>query len=141
MLCCAVLCDSPVEQHFPWAATGDKIQPLLRNNSYPPFIAADTLILAAVIEDNYPVCVIMSLPDAMKRTRRGSGKPSAAGGVDYGGGGGDSRSAAEKHQFHESIRNNPAFFFFFVLIIAVESTPVSVGFPGSQSEDLRVETT
>lgn len=86
VLCCVVLCDSPVEQHFPWAATGDKIQPLLINNSYPPFIAADTLILAAMIEDNYLVCVIMSLPDAMKRTRRGSGKPSA-GGVDYGGGG------------------------------------------------------
>lgn len=86
MLCCVVLCDSPVEQHFPWAATGDKIQPLLINNSYPPFIAADTLILAAMIEDNYLVCVIMSLPDAMKRRRRGSGKPSA-GGVDYGGGG------------------------------------------------------
>lgn len=66
VLCCVVLCDSPVEQHFPWAATGDKIQLLLINNSYPPFIAADTLILAAMIEDNYLVCVIMSLPDAMK---------------------------------------------------------------------------
>lgn len=111
MLCCVVVCDSPVEQHFPWAATGDKIQPLLINNSYPPFIAADTLILAAMIEDNYLVCVIMSLPDAMKRRRRGSGKPTA-GGVDYGGGGGILAPPLKSISSMNLYATTPLFFFF-----------------------------
>lgn len=108
------------------------LQSLLINNSYLPFIAADTFILAAMIVDNYLVCVIMSLPDEMKRTQRVSGKPTAAwitAGFSH---------CVGNHQLHESIRNSPAFL---LLIIAVESTPVSGGFPRSQSEDLCVETT
>lgn len=83
------------------------LQSLLINNSYPPFIAADTLILAAMMADNYLVCVIMSLPDEMKRTQRVSVKPSAAwitAGFSH---------CVGNHQLHESIRNSPAFFFFF----------------------------
>lgn len=65
--------------------------------------------------------------------------------MDYWGGGGGVRFllCIEKHQLNESIRHSSAFFFLLklLLIIAVESVPVSVGFSGSESEDLRVETT
>lgn len=109
------------------------LQSLLINNSYPPFIAADSLILAALIADNYLVCAIMSPPDEMKPTQRNSGKPSApwiTAGFSH---------CVENHQLHESIRSSPAFFL--LLIIAIESMPVSDVFPRSQSEDLCVETT
>lgn len=85
-----------------------------------------------MIADNYLFCVIMSLLDETKRTQRVAGKPSAAwitAGFSH---------CVGNHQLHESIRNSPAFL---LLIITVESTPVSVGFPRSQSEDLCVETT
>lgn len=80
------------------------LQSLLINNSYPPFIAADTLILAAMIADNYLVCVIMSLDDEMKRTRGVSGKPLPAwitAGFSH---------CVGIHQLHESIRNSPPFY-------------------------------
>lgn len=85
-----------------------------------------------MIADNYLVCAIMSLLDEMKQTPRVSGKPSASwitAGYSH---------CVGNHQLHESIRSSLAVL---LLIIVVESVPVSVGFPRSQSEDLCVETT
>lgn len=64
--CCVVLsCVTALENSISLGRR-QNLQSLLINNSYPPSIAADTLILAAMIADNYLVCAIMSPPDEMK---------------------------------------------------------------------------
>lgn len=68
VLCVVLSCVAAVRNSISLGQRRD-LQSLLINNSYPPFIAADTLILAAVIADNYLVGAIMSLPDEMKQTR------------------------------------------------------------------------